>query len=59
MDTPYRIESYRDLRHHMIYTIVRSGVGLVCEVYNFDYARRIIDGLNRDHQERTQACRGS
>jgi len=59
MDAPYRIESYRDLNHRVVYAVVRSGVGLVCEIYTFDYARRIIDALNRDHQTHTQACRGS
>jgi hypothetical protein len=59
MDAPYRLETHRDLDYRIVHAVVRSGVGPICEIYNFDYARRIVDGLNRDHQERTQACRGS
>jgi hypothetical protein len=47
-DTPYRIEAYRNNRHQMVYTIEHSGVGVICEVFVHEYARKIVDGLNKD-----------
>jgi hypothetical protein len=48
MDTPYRIESYRDLNHRTVYAIMHSGVGVVAEVFSLCYARKVVDALNNE-----------
>ena len=48
MDAPYRIESYRNYEYRMVYAIKHSGVGVVAEVFSLDYARKVVDALNKD-----------
>ena len=32
----------------MVYAIQHSGVGVIAEVFSLDYARKVVDALNKD-----------